>query len=139
MKHCSEPQEIELKEILSIAEKSIQSIIGVPVRVNYFIEGQQKSLEQLKAAICDACEITWQEMLLKKRHHKHVVARQLFCWYAVNFYNYKKVFIGSILGGRDHTTVIHSVHHVNDMIETNQSEYVIAMHIINEKLTGKVA
>jgi chromosomal replication initiator protein len=59
-------------------------------------------------------------MKAKTRKKEVVIARQVAMHFAKDYTNYSLKTIGDHFGGRDHSTVIHAVQCVNDMMEYDQ-------------------
>ena len=55
----------------------------------------------------------------KIRKKEIVIARQVAMYFSKDFTNHSLKSIGNHFGGRDHSTVIHAVQSVNDMIDTD--------------------
>lgn len=54
--------------------------------------------------------------ITSRRRDKHVVMpRQVACWIMRNFTGMSLPQIGAKVGGRDHTTVLHAIHKVEDL------------------------
>ena len=63
--------------------------------------------------------ISIEEMKDKARRKEIVIARQVAMYFSKDFTNNSLKSIGFHFGGRDHSTVIHAVQSVNDMIDTD--------------------
>ena len=63
--------------------------------------------------------ISIEDMKDKARKKEIVIARQVAMYFSKDFTNNSLKSIGFHFGGRDHSTVIHAVQAVNDMIDTN--------------------
>ncbi len=63
--------------------------------------------------------ISIEEMKDKARNKEIVIARQVAMYFSKDFTNNSLKSIGFHFGGRDHSTVIHAVQSVNDMIDTD--------------------
>ena len=57
----------------------------------------------------------------KIRKKEIVIARQVAMYFSKEYTNHSLKSIGYHFGGRDHSTVIHAVQSVNDMMDTNSS------------------
>ncbi|MEX0884396.1 MAG: helix-turn-helix domain-containing protein, partial [Cyclobacteriaceae bacterium] len=55
----------------------------------------------------------------KTRKKEIVIARQVAMYFSKEFTNHSLKSIGYHFGGRDHSTVIHAVQSVNDLMETD--------------------
>ena len=63
--------------------------------------------------------ISIEDMKDKARRKEIVIARQVAMYFSKDFTNNSLKSIGFHFGGRDHSTVIHAVQSVNDMIDTD--------------------
>lgn len=76
-------------------------------------------VQQIFGIVCRATGISEKEMLSKSRERRIVIPRQVFCWLAAKYSNESLIEIGRFLGGKHHTTVMHSIEQVNDKIEVH--------------------
>jgi hypothetical protein len=74
-------------------------------------------VQQILEIVCRATGITEKEMLSKSRERRIVIPRQVFCWLAAKYSNESLVEIARFLGGKHHTTIMHSIQQVNDKID----------------------
>lgn len=72
----------------------------------------------------------------KTRKKEIVIARQVAMYFSKEYTNHSLKSIGYHFGGRDHSTVIHAVQSVNDMIDTN-SNFRNSIGDLKEKLKIK--
>jgi chromosomal replication initiator protein len=77
------------------------------------------SLEMVIQAVCDYYKVSVTELKAKKRNHNIVVPRQIAMYLARKMTRHSLPEIGNALGGRDHTTVIHSFNKIEKDINTN--------------------
>jgi chromosomal replication initiator protein len=83
-------------------------------------------------------DISPEQMKGKSRKREFVVARQVAMYFAKEFTTHSLKGIGSHFGGRDHSTVIHAVQSVNDMMETD-SKFKHSVTELTKKLKSRVA
>ena len=99
--------EINLKLTKSVINKIVKNTKR-EININYIQEIVSKffniSIEQMKD---------------KARRKEIVIARQVAMYFSKDFTNNSLKSIGFHFGGRDHSTVIHAVQSVNDMIDTD--------------------
>ena len=99
--------EIDLKLTKSVINKIVKNTKR-EININYIQEIVSKffniSIEQMKD---------------KARRKEIVIARQVAMYFSKDFTNNSLKSIGFHFGGRDHSTVIHAVQSVNDMIDTD--------------------
>ena len=73
-------------------------------------------LEQLLNRVAKAANLNVAELRSTSRRRHIIVAKQVFCYYARNNTRHSYSQIGECLGRYDHSTVIHCVKTVNNMI-----------------------
>lgn len=125
-----------INEVLNSCQERISTILNVPVKVSYQVIKTNISDHILLKTVCDICCVDVIQVLTKRRDHSLVTARQLFCYFNTQYEGRTKVHTGNVLG-RDHTSVIHSIQVVNDMIKTGNTEYQYFINIIKETVYGK--
>jgi len=76
-------------------------------------------IEFIQKSISDYYGIHADELKAKTRKKEIVIARQLAMYFSKEFTQHSLKSIGYHFGGRDHSTVIHAVQTVNDMIDTD--------------------
>lgn len=77
---------------------------------------KNKELLEILQKVCDASGIMPHDILSKTRKREVVIARQLFCYLTMTYYNFTLVQVGRFLS-RDHSTVIHSVNAYTDYLQ----------------------
>lgn len=101
------------KEIdLDLAKQALQSIVqNIDVEVN---------MDYIQKFVQNYFDISIELMKAKTRKREVVVARQVSMYLAKEYTNMSLKSIGAHFGGRDHSTVIHAITTVNDMMDTDQ-------------------
>ncbi|WPR75731.1 chromosomal replication initiator protein DnaA [Algoriphagus sp. NG3] len=94
------------KTVMKNIIKDIETEVGVDFIQKTVAEYYGIALDDLKA---------------KTRKKEIVAARQVAMYFCKEFTNHSLKSIGYHFGGRDHSTVIHAVQTVNDMMETDTS------------------
>jgi len=122
-----------IKEVVQNFEKSLQEMLGGKVSVIWVPENQLNDLDALKTIIYTVTLITWEQIKKKNRRQGIVEARHLFCWFAHYKFGKNKSDLMRIMG-IDHTTVIHGIKKVNDLLEAK--DVVITEHF--SKITSMV-
>ena len=69
----------------------------------------------------------------KTRKKEIVIARQVAMYFSKEYTDHSLKAIGYHFGGRDHSTVIHAVQSVNDMMDTN-SNFKSSIEELKKKL-----
>lgn len=96
--------------------KLVQSVISQFVTQ----DNQEISIESIKQLVAKHFELTVEKLQSKTRLREVVMARQLSMYIAKNFTDSSLKTIGDSFGGRDHTTVLHSLKTVQDMMDTDE-------------------
>ncbi|MGM0946013.1 MAG: chromosomal replication initiator protein DnaA [Bacteroidota bacterium] len=78
-------------------------------------------IDFIQKTVSEYFSINLEDLKAKTRKKEIVVARQVAMYFSKEFTNHSLKSIGYHFGGRDHSTVIHAVQTVNDMIETDSS------------------
>lgn len=120
-----------LKDVLDSTALKVEEIIGRPVTVSYKINILGVTVSELMDIVCEVCDVERNDVLSERRYQELVVARQLFCWFANRELKQTLAHIGKVLK-RDHTTVIHSVKTVDDMIYTSNLHYCTLFNTVQD-------
>jgi chromosomal replication initiator protein len=78
-------------------------------------------IDFIQKTVSEYYSINQDDLKAKTRKKEIVVARQVAMYFSKEFTNHSLKSIGYHFGGRDHSTVIHAVQTVNDMIETDST------------------
>ncbi|MDF2159240.1 chromosomal replication initiator protein DnaA [Algoriphagus sp. CAU 1675] len=78
-------------------------------------------IDFIQKSVSEYYGIEAEDLKAKTRKKEIVVARQVAMYFSKEFTNHSLKSIGYHFGGRDHSTVIHAVHTVNDLMETDSS------------------
>ena len=76
-------------------------------------------IDFIQKTVSDYYGIKLDDLKAKTRKKEIVVARQVAMYFSKEFTNHSLKSIGYHFGGRDHSTVIHAVQTVNDLMETD--------------------
>lgn len=82
---------------------------------------KEVSVDNIKILVAKHFNIPVDELQSKTRLRDIVVARQLSMYLAKNYTNSSLKSIGASFGGRDHSTVLHSLKMVRDLMDTDQT------------------
>ena len=77
------------------------------------------TIEMIQKEVCTYYNVEKSELISKKRHKQIVVPRQVAMYLCRSLTDASFPQIGDQFGGRDHTTVIHSVEKMEREIRTN--------------------
>ena len=98
-----------------MSERKIKSIISKIVKNT----NREIDINYIQEIVSKFFNISIEDMKDKARNKEIVIARQVAMYFSKDFTNNSLKSIGFHFGGRDHSTVIHAVQSVNDMIDTD--------------------
>lgn len=78
--------------------------------------------EYIEFIICFGEGITTEQVKQVTRKSEIVFARQLIIYFAVKYKTGTYATVGSLVGGKDHSTVCHSLEIINNYIETDKAK-----------------
>ena len=104
----------------TITKKSIDLDLAKSV-INAIVKDTKREIDikYIQDVVSKYFQISVEEMKDKARKKEIVIARQVAMYFSKDFTNNSLKSIGFHFGGRDHSTVIHAVQSVNDMIDTD--------------------
>ncbi|MBV19721.1 MAG: chromosomal replication initiator protein DnaA [Cytophagia bacterium] len=104
----------------TITKKSIDIDLAKSV-INKIVKNTKIEIDikYIQDIVSKYFNISIEEMKDKARRKEIVIARQVAMYFSKDFTNNSLKSIGFHFGGRDHSTVIHAVQSVNDMIDTD--------------------
>jgi chromosomal replication initiator protein len=115
---------------LELAKATLQNIVQeIDTEVN---------IDYIQKTVSAFFSITAEQMKGKSRKREFVVARQVAMYFAKEYTTHSLKSIGAHFGGRDHSTVIHAVQAVNDLMETD-GKFKASVLELTKKLKSKVA
>jgi len=97
---------------LEIAQKNLRDVLAVTTNL---------SIEIIQKAVADIYSISVNDLKGKKRNHKIVYPRQLAMYICREMTDFSTTEIGEAFGGRDHTTVMHSIEKIQGLFITDPS------------------
>lgn len=77
------------------------------------------------------------EIISRSRKKEIVNARFIFCSIMKDYYDYSLVHIGELVGGRDHTSIIHAIDQHRSRVK-NEEKYRDLTSNIYEKISLKI-
>lgn len=102
-------------------------------RIDIKKEEINKQLEVLLREISDERMVDFEEAKSPCRKRELVVTRQIYCYLAKRHTKHSLKTIGENMGNRDHTTVMHSIQTITDLMETDD-EIQEEVHRIENKI-----
>lgn len=95
------------------------------------------SLSNVLESVVEVSGIYSDAILGLRRNKEIAMARHLFCYLARLHTNSSQEAIGKFLGGRHHSTVIHSIRTANDMLDTNYEVFGDMVNQCNNQIAAK--
>ncbi len=106
------------KKVLKNIVKEIDSEVGI---------------DYIQKTVSDYFHVNQEDLKAKTRKKEIVIARQVAMYFSKDYTNHSLKSIGYHFGGRDHSTVIHALQSVNDMIDTD-SKFRYSVDELKKKL-----
>ena len=114
----------QILEVIRRAELEIMETTGIEVILFANLPGltdieteHPLSIEDVVEVVCEYSRIA--DVERHTRRSEYVKARQIICYLTKKLIPKKSLkFIGERLGGQDHTTIIHSIQTVSNLIDT---------------------
>ena len=98
---------------LELAESITENIVGE--------DRYELSIDTVQKTVCEYFNITRDALLSKSRKRQIVQARQIAMYMVRNLINCSLSTIGTELGGKDHSTVLHACTTVSDLMATDKT------------------
>lgn len=114
---------------MDVAKQIVEQIVQVT-------ESKQVGIDEVQRAVAEYFAIGVDELKDKTRKKEIVIARQIAMYFAKEFTGFSLKSIGYHFGGRDHSTVIHAIQAVTEMIQEKRE---IRMYVedIGKKFKSK--
>lgn len=90
------------------------------------------SKDEILEIIAEECCIKVSDIANKTRKREVINGRFIFCGIMKEHFGYSLKKIGEFVGGRDHTTVIHSIEKYNDRYQTEEHYRMMVNNIYNK-------
>lgn len=113
---------------LELAKQTLRNIVKE-------IDGEV-GIDYIQKTVSDYFRVSQEDLKAKTRKKEIVIARQVAMFFSKDYTNHSLKSIGYHFGGRDHSTVIHAVQSVNDMIDTD-SKFRYSIDELKKKLKIK--
>ncbi len=91
------------------------------------------SIDYIQKIVCDYFNMPVENLKSKTRKREIVQARQIAMFFAKNLTKSSLATIGSLIGGKDHATVLHACKTVNNLIDTDK-RFRVYIEEIEKKL-----
>jgi len=119
-------RELEGALITLLAQSTLNKKTITPDLARNIIDKQIKhtkreiTLDYIQKVVCDYFDMNVDVLQSKTRKREIVQARQIAMYFSKNLTSSSLSTIGSVIGGKDHATVLHAYKTVNNLSETNK-------------------
>ncbi len=103
---------------MDIAIKELQNIITPD-------KPKEITPQLIIEAVSEHCQISLEQMISKNRSNDIVRPRQIAMYLCKTMANIPLASIGALLGGRDHSTVIHGINKITDEYNSNENTRIL--------------
>ncbi|MBC6399458.1 MAG: chromosomal replication initiator protein DnaA [Ekhidna sp.] len=111
------------KRVLKNIVKEIDSEVGI---------------DYIQKTVSDYFRVSQDDLKAKTRKKEIVIARQVAMYFSKDYTNHSLKSIGYYFGGRDHSTVIHALQSVSDMLDTD-ARFRYSVDELKKKLKMRTA
>lgn len=113
---------VSLLAMSTMAKKEINIELAESI-ANRLITKKKKeySIDYIMKIVCEHFEISTDTLLSKNRKREIVQARQLAMYFSKELTNESLAHIGSVIGNKDHATVIHACKTIKDLKDTDKN------------------
>ncbi|MEM9895213.1 MAG: chromosomal replication initiator protein DnaA [Bacteroidota bacterium] len=93
-------------------------------------------IDYIQKTVSEFFHVAQEDLKAKTRKKEIVIARQVAMYFTKDYTNHSLKSIGHHFGGRDHSTVIHALQSVNDMLDTD-AKFRYSIEELKKKLKMK--
>lgn len=116
----------EVYAMISATETALQVLLGYAVNIR--ITKAQDPAKKIKmtdiiSAVCESFDVSVQDVQGPSRKQEFVLPRMAICHIAYTHGVASLVQIGTVLGGRNHATVIHAIKQVDESLLVTDEEF----------------
>lgn len=99
---------------IDLAKEQLKAIFSAPAQSNI-------SIDLIQKVVANAYNLSGLDLRGKKKTQSISLPRQIAMWVTRELTDYSLSEIGTEFGGRDHTTVMHGIEKINNLIKTDTS------------------
>ena len=103
----------------SVDMKLAERIIKRAVKV----DNKPLTIDDILEKVCNHYKVTQQNVFSKSRKRDYVIVRQISMYLAQKYTKMPAARIGQLIGGRDHSTVIHSCSTIEQRLKVDKAFY----------------
>lgn len=126
----------KVKRVLEQCKRRVIKLTGRPISLVIFGYKEQAafSYEDIANAVCGTMNVSYDRAITRSRKREVVIARQLIFFYARSYTKMSHRVVAEQLGYRDHSTSIHSISTIMELIDAKDSLVLNSIKAINQKL-----
>ena len=125
---------VEWQDELRRVTENPEIILRAYLPFQFVAPDRKMPAEQIIDLVCAETGVAYSLVLNKTRKREVVITRQLIAFYCKGCCGLSLKSIGELIGGKDHTTVIHSVNTIQDLLDSNDKPVSILAARINKRL-----
>lgn len=111
---------ISLMAQSSLVKRDFDLSLAKQILCNIITDMEEEvGIEMIEEKVSEYFSVSADQLKAKTRKKEIVIARQVAMYFAKEYTDFSLKSIGEYFGGRDHSTVIHAIQAVNDLIETD--------------------
>jgi len=111
---------MRIKAFMNFYKKEIDVEYVKEILRDYLDAAKENEPEKIIEIIAEFFNLTKEDILNEKRTKNVALARQIVMYFLRHYLNLPLKQIGKILGGKDHSTVIHGIEKVEELIEKDE-------------------
>ena len=111
----------KIKAFMNFYKKEIDIEFVKEILKDYLDAAKENEPEKIIEIVAEFFNLTKEDILNEKRTKNVSLARQVVMYFLRHYLNLPLKQIGKILGGKDHSTVIHGIEKIEGLIERDES------------------
>lgn len=125
----------KVKKIILQCEQRVKKLTGNSSVLIMFVRPTKVyPFEDIIKLVCDATGEPYEKIIKRGRKHEVVITRQLICFYAKHYCSMGHKVIAEGLGYDNHTTSVHSIQTIKDLLESGDGYVTGLVTKINQQI-----
>lgn len=114
----------KVKKVLRQCERKIMKLIGKGPVSLFILNSHPATIpyEDIQRIVCEVTGVSIEYAACRSRRMEYRTTRQMICFFARTHTAMTYKMIGEKVNRQDHTTVIHSIKRIKDLIESNDND-----------------
>jgi len=112
---------MRIKAFMNFYKREIDTESVKEILKDYLNAARENEPERIIEIVAEFFNLTKEDILNERRTKNVSLARQIVMYFLRHYLNLPLKQIGKILGGKDHSTVIHGIEKIEGLIENNES------------------